>query len=72
LAADFRPERDFVDQRDCRFGIQSELDLCGNGRVLPAQPLLAQYRELMSKVLPALNEMVTRQNVPVFYVPAEK
>ena len=37
-----------------------------------AQPLLAQYRELMSKDLPALNEMVTKQNVPVFYVPAEK
>jgi hypothetical protein len=34
--------------------------------------LLPQYRELMSKDLLALNEMVTKQNIPVFYVPAEK
>jgi len=26
----------------------------------------------MSKDLLALNEMVTKQNIPVFYVPAEK
>ena len=37
-----------------------------------AQPLLAQYRELMSRDLPALNEMVNKQNIPALYVPAEK
>jgi len=37
-----------------------------------AQPLLAQYRELMSKELTALNEMVNKQNVPALYVPAGK
>jgi hypothetical protein len=37
-----------------------------------AQPLLAQYRELISKDLPALNEMVNKQNIPALYVPAGK
>jgi hypothetical protein len=37
-----------------------------------AQPLLAQYRELMAKDLPALNEMVNKQNIPAIYVPAGK
>src|SRR5258708_38242782 len=37
-----------------------------------AQPLLAQYHELMSKDLPALNEMVNKQNIPALYVPAGK
>ena len=37
-----------------------------------AQPLLAQYHELMSKDLPALNEMVNKQNMPALYVPAGK
>jgi hypothetical protein len=37
-----------------------------------AQPLLAQYRELMSKDLPALNEMVNKQSIPALYVPAGK
>jgi len=37
-----------------------------------AQPLLAQYRELMAKDLPALNEMVNKQNIPALYVPAGK
>ena len=37
-----------------------------------AQPLLAQCRELMSKDLASLNEMVSKQNVPVLYVPAKK
>jgi predicted negative regulator of RcsB-dependent stress response len=37
-----------------------------------AQPLLAQYRELLSKDLPALNEMVNKQNIPALYVPAGK
>ena len=37
-----------------------------------AQPLLAQYRELMAKDLVALNEMVIKENVPVLYVPAVK
>jgi hypothetical protein len=37
-----------------------------------AQPLLAQYRDLMAKDLVALNEMVSKQNVPVLYVPAGK
>jgi len=37
-----------------------------------AQPLLAQYRELMSKDLAALNEMVNKQNIPALYVPAGK
>jgi hypothetical protein len=36
------------------------------------QPLLAQYRELMSKDLVALNEMVSKQNIPALYVPAGK
>jgi hypothetical protein len=35
-----------------------------------AQPLLAQYRELISKDLPALNEMVNKLNVPALYVTA--
>jgi hypothetical protein len=34
--------------------------------------LLAQYRELMSKDLPSLNEMVNRQSIPALYVPAGK
>src|SRR6202171_5677220 len=34
-----------------------------------AQPLLAQYREFMSKDLPALNEMVNKQSIPALYVP---
>jgi hypothetical protein len=37
-----------------------------------AQPLLAQYRELMSKDLASLNEMVNKQNIPALYVPAGK
>jgi hypothetical protein len=37
-----------------------------------AQPLLAQYRELMSKDLVALNEMVNKQNIPAVYAPAGK
>jgi len=37
-----------------------------------AQPLLAQYRELLAKDLPALNEMVNKQNIPALYVPAGK
>ena len=37
-----------------------------------AQPLLAQYRELMAKDLVALNEMVNKLNVPALYVPAGK
>ena len=37
-----------------------------------AGPLLAQYRDLMSKDLPALNEMVNKQNIPALYVPAGK
>jgi DNA-binding protein H-NS len=37
-----------------------------------AQPLLAQYHELMSKDLVSLNEMVNKQSVPVLYVPAKK
>jgi hypothetical protein len=37
-----------------------------------AQPLLARYHELMSKDLVSLNEMVTKQSVPVLYVPAKK
>jgi len=36
------------------------------------QPLLAQYRELMSKDLVALNEMVSKANIPALYVPAGK
>ena len=34
-----------------------------------AQPLLARYRELVSKDLRALNEMVNKQNIPALYVP---
>ena len=37
-----------------------------------AQPLLAQCHELMAKDLPALNEMVNKQNIPALYVPAGK
>jgi hypothetical protein len=37
-----------------------------------AQPLLARYHDLMSKDLPALNEMVNKQNVPALYVPIGK
>ena len=37
-----------------------------------AQPLLAQYHELISKDLVALNELVSKQNVPVLYVPATR
>jgi hypothetical protein len=37
-----------------------------------AQPLLAQYHELMSKDLPALNEQVRKQNIPALYVTAAK
>ena len=36
-----------------------------------AQPLLAQYHELMSKDLVALNEMVSKQNIPAVYVPGK-
>jgi hypothetical protein len=35
-----------------------------------AQPLLAQYRALISKDLAALNEMVNKMNIPAVYVPA--
>jgi hypothetical protein len=35
-----------------------------------AQPLLAQYHDLVSKDLVALNEMVNKQNVPALYLPA--
>jgi hypothetical protein len=34
-----------------------------------AQPLLARSHELITKDLPALNEMVNKQNIPVIYVP---
>jgi hypothetical protein len=37
-----------------------------------AQPLLAQYHELMSKDLVALNEMVNKLSVPALYVPGGK
>ena len=37
-----------------------------------AQPLLAQYHELISKDLVALNDMVNKQNIPVLYVPTGK
>ncbi|MGA7292854.1 MAG: hypothetical protein WBW53_16915 [Terriglobales bacterium] len=37
-----------------------------------AQPLLAQYRELISKDLVALNETVKKENIPALYVPPEK
>jgi hypothetical protein len=37
-----------------------------------AQPLLAQYHELFAKDLPALNEMVNKQSVPVIYVPGNR
>src|SRR3979490_3206047 len=37
-----------------------------------AQPLLAQYHELMSKDLPALNEMMNKQGIRALYVPAGK
>jgi hypothetical protein len=37
-----------------------------------AQPLLAQYHELMSKDLVALNEMVNKENIPTLYIPAGK
>ena len=37
-----------------------------------AQPLLAQYRELVTKDLVALNEMVNKQSIPVLYVPGGK
>jgi hypothetical protein len=37
-----------------------------------AQPLLAQYHDLISRDLAALNEMVNKQNVPVLYVPEPK
>jgi hypothetical protein len=37
-----------------------------------AQPLLAQCHELITKDLPALNEMVNKQNIPALYVPAGK
>ena len=37
-----------------------------------ARPLLAQYHELISKDLPALNEMVNKQNIPTLYVSAGK
>ena len=37
-----------------------------------AQPLLAQYHELFTKDLPALNEMVNKQSVPVIYVPGNR
>jgi hypothetical protein len=35
-----------------------------------AQPLLARSHELITKDLPALNEMVNKQSVPVIYAPA--
>jgi hypothetical protein len=34
-----------------------------------AQPLLAQYQQLMSKDLVALNDMINKQNIQVLYVP---
>jgi uncharacterized protein HemX len=37
-----------------------------------AQPLLAQYHDLMAKDLVALNETVNKLNVPVIYVPEGK
>jgi hypothetical protein len=37
-----------------------------------AQPLLAQYHELFAKDLPALNDMVNKQSVPVIYVPGNR
>jgi hypothetical protein len=37
-----------------------------------AQPLLAQYHEMISKDLVSLNEMVNKQSVPVLYLPAKK
>jgi hypothetical protein len=37
-----------------------------------AQSLLGQYHELMSKDLPALNDMVNKQSIPALYVPAGK
>jgi hypothetical protein len=37
-----------------------------------AQPLLAQYHELMSKELPTFNEMVHNQNVPALHLPTGK
>jgi hypothetical protein len=37
-----------------------------------AQPLLAQYHDLMSKDLPALNDLVNKQNIPALYVSAGK
>ena len=37
-----------------------------------AQPLLAQYHDLMAKELAALNEMVSKQNAPALYVPERK
>jgi DNA-binding protein H-NS len=37
-----------------------------------AQPLLARYRDLISKDLVALNEMVNKMSVPTLYVPAGK
>lgn len=37
-----------------------------------AQPLLAQYHEMISKDVAALNERVSKQSVPVLYVPAKK
>jgi hypothetical protein len=37
-----------------------------------AEPLLAQYHDLMAKDLVALNDMVSKQNVPVLYLPAAK
>ena len=37
-----------------------------------AQPLLAQYHDLMAKDLVALNDMVNKQSLPVLYVPEQK
>jgi len=37
-----------------------------------AKPLLAQYHELVSKDLVALNEMVNKQSIPALYAPAGK
>jgi hypothetical protein len=37
-----------------------------------AQPLLAKCRELMTKDLVALNDMINKQSIPALYVPSKK
>jgi len=37
-----------------------------------AQPLLAQYRDLMSKDLAAVNDLVNKQSLPLLYVAEQK